>query len=52
MCNWMNNPAFMAYAFECDQREKEDKLKRQKRTDNWPDAMNEEEDDDDDEDGW
>lgn len=48
MCNWMNDPAFMAYAFECDQREKEAELKRQKRID----VMNEEEDDDDDKDGW
>lgn len=51
MCNWMNDPAFIGYAFECDEKERE-KQERAKRQRDWLDVMSEEEEDDDDEDGW
>ena len=43
MCDWMNDPAFMAYAFECEQREKEAELQRRKDLMN---RANDEEDND------
>ena len=54
MCNWMNDPAFIGYAFECDEKEREKQSARRalKRQRDWLDVMSEEEEDDDDEDGW
>ena len=49
MCTWMNDPAFMAYAFECDEKERE-RQAREKRHKDWLDVMSKEEEDDDDED--